>query len=59
MQEYYAYVIGPDGHIIQRIDLICANDGAARERAKQLVDGHNVELWRLDRKVATFTHEQE
>jgi hypothetical protein len=59
MQEYYAYVIGPDGHIIQRIDLICANDEAARERAKQLVDGHNVELWRLDRKVATFTHKQE
>jgi hypothetical protein len=24
------------------------------EQAKQIVDGHDVELWQLDRKVARF-----
>jgi hypothetical protein len=24
--------------------------------AKQLVDGHHVELWQLTRKIATFDH---
>ena len=27
---------------------------AARERAEALVDGHAIELWQLDRKIATF-----
>lgn len=48
MQEYRAYVLGPDGHIQERIDLVCADDDAAKERAKALVDGHDVELWQLD-----------
>ena len=54
MQEYCVYVIGPDGHFQNRIDLRCADDEAAKEYAKQLVDGHNVELWQLDRMIATF-----
>ncbi len=55
MQEYRAYIIGPDGHIQQRIDLLCADDDAAKEQARQLVNGHDVELWQLDRQIATFT----
>jgi hypothetical protein len=55
MQEYRAYVIGPDGHIQQRIDLLCADDNAAKEQARQLVNGHAVELWQLGRQIATFT----
>ena len=58
MQEYRAYSIGPDGHIFQRTDLVCADDEAAKESAKRLVDGHDVELWQLDRKIAMFTHKQ-
>lgn len=54
MREYQAYVIGEDGHIVQRIDLTCADDDAARERAKALVDGRAIELWQSDRKIATF-----
>jgi hypothetical protein len=54
MQEYRAYAISSDGQIKQRIDLFRANDEAATERAKVLVDGHDVELWRLERKVAEF-----
>ena len=44
--EYKAYAIGPDDQITSRIDLVCENDTAAKERAKQLVDGQPVELWR-------------
>ena len=40
--EYRAYIIGPDGHIQERIELLCADDNAAKERAKALVDGHDV-----------------
>jgi hypothetical protein len=54
VQEYRAYVLGTDGHIQERIDLVCADDDAAKERAKALVDGHDVELWQLDRKIADF-----
>jgi hypothetical protein len=54
MREYQAYVIGEDGHIEQRIDLTCADDDAARERAESLVDGHAIELWQSDRKIATI-----
>ena len=55
MGEYQAYVLGEDGHIKQRIDLVCADDDAAKEQARQLVNGHDVELWQLDRQIATFT----
>jgi hypothetical protein len=54
MQEYRAYVIARDGRIKQRIDLTCADDGEAKETAKRLVDGHDVELWEGVRLVAVF-----
>jgi hypothetical protein len=58
MQHYRVYIMGWDGHILSAVDLFCADDDAAKERAKQLVDGHDVELWQLDRKVAAFeSHE--
>jgi hypothetical protein len=56
MQEYRAYLIGPDGHIENRVNLICENEATAKEHAKQMADGH-VELWQGDRKIATFTPE--
>jgi hypothetical protein len=56
MPEYRAYMVGHDGHFVDAAHLICADDAEAIEKAKQLVDGHDVELWRLDRKIATFEH---
>jgi hypothetical protein len=53
MQEYRAYIIGPDGHVESRVDLRCADVAEAFERAKQLADGHDVELWQLDRQMGT------
>jgi len=54
MQDYRAYILGPDGHIQNRVDLVCEDDEAAKELTKKLVDGHDIELWQCDRKIATF-----
>jgi len=54
MEEYKAYLLGPDGHIERRIDLICENEKAARERAQKLAHGCAVELWQGARKIAEF-----
>jgi hypothetical protein len=59
MQEYRAYLIGLDGHITERIDLLCPDDEAAKERARLLVNGHDVELWQFGRRVETFKHTHE
>ena len=55
MDGFYAYIVDPNGHVLRRVDLAIESEEVARERAKQLVDGHDVELWQLDRKIATFT----
>jgi hypothetical protein len=52
--HYRAYVMDDNNHIIKAVDLDCENDVAAKERARQLVDGHDIELWQLDRKIAVF-----
>jgi hypothetical protein len=57
MDGFYAYIIGPDGHVINRVDLRFEKEEDALDRAKGLVDGHDVELWQRDRKIATFRHE--
>lgn len=31
MQDYRAYLLGPDGRIKNRIDLVCENDEAAKQ----------------------------
>jgi hypothetical protein len=59
MAEYRVYVIGADGHFIRAVELVCPDDDAAKERAKQLVDGHDVELWQGERKVTAFKHKPE
>jgi hypothetical protein len=58
MSGYYAYFIGDDGHITNRVGFFAVPDEEAKERAKRLVDGHAVELWQEGRKVATFDPEQ-
>lgn len=59
MPDYRAYLIGSDGHFHKAQALQCTDDEAAKEAAKQLVDGHDVELWQLDRKVAFFPRKPE
>jgi hypothetical protein len=59
MQEYRAYVMRPDGHVQSRVDIRCDDKAEAIRLAKQLVDGHDVELWQLDRRIETFRHTSE
>ena len=49
--EYRAYVVGHDGHFTGFEPLICADDAEAIEKAKRLVDVHDVELWSGERFV--------
>jgi hypothetical protein len=58
MPEYRAYIIGRDGHIQHRIDLVCEHEADAMAQAKHLVDAQDVELWQGARKVARFFHEE-
>jgi hypothetical protein len=58
MDGFYAYIVDENGHVLRRVDLVLDSEVAAKERAKQLVDGHDVELWQRDRKIATFTRNE-
>ena len=54
MPDYRAYVVASDGHFIKAFELECADDTEAMERAKQLVDSHDIELWQRARKITVF-----
>jgi len=43
---------------LRRIDLFCEDDDTAIKRATQLRDGHDVELWRRDRRIAEFKQDE-
>ena len=54
MRDYRAYVMGPDGHIKDRIEFWSKDDEKAKEQAEQYADGHDVELWHRDKKIAEY-----
>ena len=54
MPDYRAYIIGSDGEFQESVPLDCPDDNVAMMKAKQLVDGHHVELWQRTRKIARF-----
>ena len=54
MKEYRFYVLGRDGSILSRHELLCFDEEEAKERARQIVDGWPVELWQGDRRIETF-----
>lgn len=56
MADYRAYILTSDGRIMEPVELDCPDDDAAKEAAKQLVDGCDVELWQRARKLQTFKH---
>jgi hypothetical protein len=51
MVEYRAYIVGADGHFASYRAFICNDDSNAIIWAKQMVDGHDVELWSGERFV--------
>jgi hypothetical protein len=52
MRDYRAYVIGPDGHMMGRIEFWSEDDETAKKQAGQYVDGHDIELWHQE--IAEF-----
>jgi hypothetical protein len=52
MPDYRVYNIGKDGHFQQSVALEFETDDVAIEFAKQLVDGHDVELWQRNSSTA-------
>jgi hypothetical protein len=56
MPEHRAYLIGSDGHITNCFNLVCCDDASAIKQAEALIGGHDIELWQLDRQIATFEH---
>jgi hypothetical protein len=54
MQHYSAFELDLRGHVIGRIDLTCKDDDDARKQAERLLDDHDIEVWRLDRRIAVF-----
>lgn len=55
MVEYRAYRVGADGHFTGYEPLICRDDTEAIEKAKRLLDSHDVELWSGERLVVRLT----
>ena len=51
MEEYRAYFVGRDGHFNGFEPIVCADDAAAIESAKRLVNRHGIELWNGARLV--------
>jgi len=56
MTDYRAYITEQEGHFIRFVELLCIDDEQAKEYIKLflLVDGHDVELWQLDRLIDKF-----
>jgi len=54
--DYRAYILDDDGRIIGVHELNCADDDEAKEKAAQLLDGHDLEIWRRERRVARLKH---
>jgi len=56
--EYRAYEFGSDDHITASRGLTSASDADAVVWAKQLLDGHDIELWSGDRFVIRLRHQE-
>ena len=57
MLQYRVFVMDRAGHIVRAHVVDAPDDEAATEQARQYVDGHDVEVWQLSRKIAYFKHD--
>lgn len=58
MLTYRAYVLDKNGHVMKRHDFEAVHDEDALRHARQYVDGHDVEVWQLDRVVKLLTSQE-
>lgn len=58
MPEYRVYTIGhTDGQFIAVRSIECPNDQAAIRQARQMLDGHSLEVWELERFIVRLDHQ--
>ena len=57
MAEYRVYEIGDGDHIVKATPMICGNDHEAIVKARELAEGHVVEVWNKARFVARLDAE--
>ena len=56
MAEYRAYVVGAEGHFIGFEIITGRDDADAITKARGLMDGHDIEIWLLERFVIRLKH---
>ena len=56
MVHYRIYTVGSDGHFLGAHDIECSGDDEAIQKAKQAVDGHDIELWQKGRFITRLRH---
>jgi hypothetical protein len=55
MPDFRVYFIGEDGHFVGVEQLLNVAEAEALEKARQLLDGHDVEVWQGERQVAVLS----
>lgn len=56
MPTYRAYLIDKDNRVASYKPIEAATDAEALTAARQFVDGCDVEVWQLDRKIGRLAH---
>jgi hypothetical protein len=59
LPDYRAYIVGTDGHFTSSETIVASDDKEAIKIAQKLVDGHDVEVWHMKRKIAFLPREKE
>jgi hypothetical protein len=54
--DYRAYILDDEGRIIGVHELDCADDDEAKQKAAQLLDRQDLEVWQRARMVARLKH---
>jgi hypothetical protein len=54
MPEYRACLMSDEGSVVRSVQLLCPDDDTAKEYARQLVDGHDIELWKGEIRIERF-----
>jgi hypothetical protein len=53
-KEYKLLILTPEGHVLDRHTLTCADDDEAKETAKLFADSSTVEVWKGPVRIIRF-----
>jgi len=52
--DYRAYALDDEGHIIAVHEFDCSSDEEAKQTVARMLDGHDLEVWQLNRRIAVL-----